>query len=302
MKLLELQRRMAGALMLPLTPSDHIAVKTKRGRPMRLDAAEYIKPNSRLTSLERLEIYGRSYWFRLIDSLFEDFPGLCAVLGTRSFERLAKAYLADCPSKSFTLRDLGSRLEHWLRRNPKYAGTNLALALDMARLEWAHIVAFDGPAAKVLGPEDLLELGPGLRLGVQPYISLLELHYPVDDLRIGVNAATEQEGAASNAVLQRKKRRMVRRVSRLKPERIFLAVHRLESGVYYRRLAAEEFRLLEALRDGRPVGKAIKAAFHASSVSPGEIPELLETWFSTWAQLGWFCPPGRTTIDKKGSR
>ena len=42
------------------------------------------------------------------------------------------------------------------------AGSRHALALDMVRLEWAHIEAFDNAAEKVLGPEDLLELGPRL--------------------------------------------------------------------------------------------------------------------------------------------
>ena len=97
---------------------------------------------------------------------------LRAVLGERAFHRLSRAYLADCPSRSFTLRNLGSRLEEWLRRNPLYAGRAHALAIDMVRLEWAHIEAFDNAAEKVLGPEDLLELGPDFRAGVQPYVRL----------------------------------------------------------------------------------------------------------------------------------
>lgn len=291
MTLLELQKRMASALMRPLTSSDHMALKTDRGRSMRVDVAEYIKPNDRLTPYERLEIYSRSYWYRVLDSLFEDFPGLCAVVGLRPFERLATAYLAESPSESFTLRNLGSRLEDWLRRNPKYAGKRLALALDMIRLEWAHIEAFDEKAEKVLGPEDLLELGPGLRIGLQPYIRLLRLQYPVDDLRIGVNASTEQHGTASNTALKHKKRALVARVSRMKPQEIFLAVHRLDFMIYYRRLTAEEFRLLEALRHGRPIGKAIQAASQGSSIPPGEFRKNIEIWFATWAELGWFCRP-----------
>jgi hypothetical protein len=79
---------MAAALMRPLTAGDHIDPEAP---------VDYIKPNDRLTSLERLEIYSRSYWYRLLDSLYEDFPGLRAVLGQRAFERLAKAYLTDRP-------------------------------------------------------------------------------------------------------------------------------------------------------------------------------------------------------------
>src|SRR6266446_571146 len=166
MTLLQLQRRMAHAIMQPLTSSDRIALEADAG---------FIKPNDRLASVERLEIYSRSYWFRVLDSLYDDFPGLRAVLGQQAFHRLSRAYLADCPSRSFTLRNLGSRLEDWLLRNPQQAGSNYALALDMVRLEWAHIEAFDNAAEKALGPEDLLELGPALQAGLQPYVRLLAL-------------------------------------------------------------------------------------------------------------------------------
>src|SRR5260370_18031121 len=100
---------MAYAIRQPLTGSDRIAPKTD---------AEFIKPNDRLTSLERLEIYSRSYWFRVLDSLYDDFPGLRAVLGQQAFHRLSQAYLSDCPSRSFTLRNLGSTLGDWRQRNP----------------------------------------------------------------------------------------------------------------------------------------------------------------------------------------
>src|SRR5208283_245435 len=98
--------------------------------------------------------------YRLLGSLWEDFPGLRAIIGSRAFDKLARAYLAERPSESFTMRNLGQRLGEWLETHPEYAGRNPALATDMVRLEWAHIVAFDGEAEPVPGPEDLLEPNP----------------------------------------------------------------------------------------------------------------------------------------------
>jgi hypothetical protein len=289
MTLLQLQRRMACAIMQPLAASDRIASKTGAG---------FIKRNDRLTSAERLEIYSRSYWFRVLDSLYDDFPGLRAVLGQRAFHRLSRAYLADCPSRSFTLRNLGSLLGDWLERNPQYSGSRHELSLDMARLEWAHIEAFDNAAEKVLGPEDLLELGPAFRAGLQPYVRLLALTYPVDDLRIHVNRTSDERGAASNVALKQERRHLTRRVSRLNPERIFLAVHRLNFTVYYRRIGAEQYRLLGALRDGQPFGRAIRDAFEDSSASIDEQRSMLEQWFAVWAELGWLCPPAKSRKEK----
>src|SRR5260370_40102479 len=88
------------------------------GKSMRAYASRFIKPNDRLTSFERLEIYNRQYWFRLLSSMIEDFPGLRAVLGDKRFEAMSKAYLVDCPSQWFTLRNLAARLEAWLRQAP----------------------------------------------------------------------------------------------------------------------------------------------------------------------------------------
>src|SRR3984885_12170300 len=242
--LVEFQRRIAGAVMSPLNAS------------ISTEAKDLVKPNDRLTATERLAIYHRQYWYRILDSFSGDFPGLCAVLGERAFERLSRVYLADCPSQSFTLRNLGLRLEAWLAGHPEFSGKNLALALDMVRLEWAHIEAFDNAERKPLGPEDLLELGPELVFALQPHIGLLELQYPVDDLRVKLNQSLEEHNRASNAVSAPTRGHMVRRYARLKPQQIFLAVHRVEFTVYYRRLDADEFRLLRAIQQGHAIGAA----------------------------------------------
>jgi len=279
--LLELQRRVASAVMSPFNAS------------VSAEANKLVKPNDRLTSTERLSIYHRQYWYRILDSFGEDFPGLCAVLGDRPFKRLSHSYLTDCPSQSFTLRNLGSRLEAWLAGHPGFAGKNLALALDMIRLEWAHIEAFDNAERKALGPEDLLELGPEVALALQPHIKLLDLQYPVDELRIKVNRHSEERGAASNAVSQPAHHRIVRRYARLKPWQIFLAVHRVEFTVYYRRLDAVEFRLLRAIGQGRQIGEALDSVLSDHQLEPAELQPKIQAWFANWAQLGWLCRPAQ---------
>jgi len=101
-----------------LTPAENMNRRAPNGEPMARYAARFIKPNDRLTSFERLEIYNRQYWWRLMACMADDFPGLQAVLGNRRFEALSKAYLVDCPSHSFTLRNLGRDLEAWMKKNP----------------------------------------------------------------------------------------------------------------------------------------------------------------------------------------
>ncbi|MGH9775443.1 MAG: HvfC/BufC family peptide modification chaperone [Candidatus Acidiferrales bacterium] len=296
MKLLALQRRMARAVMTPLTPSERMRAVAPNGRRMRTVASEFIKPNDRLTSFERLEIYNRQYWFRIFSAFGEDFPGLRAVLGDHRFDALAKAYLTACPSRSFTLRNLGSRLEAWLRKHPAWVGPRQKLALDMVRLEWADIVAFDGKAGAPLRREDLSGSDPvKLRLHLQPYISLLSQRYPVDDLLLEVRDH-EDSGFASNAFAERRKRKRVNAVARLKPARIFLAVHRLDYSVYFRRLENEEFATLFALHEGKTLSRAVEEGFRMSQIPLDERAALAEEWFRNWAALGWFCRPAEKAL------
>jgi hypothetical protein len=290
MRLAALQRTMARAVMQPLTSTERMQNTAPDGKSMRAYASRFIKPNDRLSSFERLEIYNRQYWFRLLSSMIEDFPGLRAVLGDRKFEAMSKAYLVDCPSQSFTLRDLGARLETWLRKHPKWAGPKQELAIDIARLEWADIEAFDGKAEPPLRPEELgVDAGPDLRLKLQPYISLLDLKYPVDDLLLEVRKEDEDTDFASNAFQEKHKRKRVQAVAKLKPAEIFLAVHRVEDSVYFRRIEREEFVILSSLRAGKTLGKAIEAAFRKNRIPAGERAESVQKWFQNWAALGWFC-------------
>lgn len=255
-------------------------------------AARYVKPNDRLTSFERLEIYNRQYWFRVLGSMAEDFRGLRAVLGQRRFEDMCRAYLAECPAHSFTLRNLGARLETWLRRNPKWIRGKQTLALDMVRLEWAEIQAFDAGTAPALCLEDLSGISvPSLRLRVQPYVQLLELHYPVDDLAIEVREEDESADFASNALTENQNTVKVRAVAALEPRQIFLVVHRVDFSVYFRRMERAEFALLAALLSGKTIERAIELAFQRSSIPEFDRGGYVRHCFQTWATLGWFCRP-----------
>jgi hypothetical protein len=290
--LAHIQRKMARAVMAPLAPGYRMRQHAPGGGSMRRYAATFIKPNDRLTSFERLEIYNRQYWFRVLTCLADDFPGLRAVLGEKRFDRLSEAYLAECPSRSFTLRNLGSRLPGWIEKHARFVRPHTRAALDMARLEWAQVVAFDGPREAPLQPQDLVEgFDPRMKLRLQPYISLLALHFPVDDLLLEVNKDSEDGEAASNAVSDRRAHASVRRFRSLKPQAIFLAVHRNDDSVYFRRLEPEAHALLAALRDGKSIAGAVTGAFRRSSMPAAERAETVREWFELWSALGWFCRP-----------
>ena len=166
---------------------------------------------------------------------------------------------------------------------------------DMARFEWAQVVAFDDAAQPKITTDDVLDTAPSkLRLGLQPYLSLLELNYAVDKFLLAVQ---KREGAvlrdeASNtfeAMPQMSRRKSP--VHRPKRERVYLVVHRYDNMLYYKRLDPEAFAILQGLRKGRTVEKACVAALAKTTRTDIDWTRQIQEWFHDWSALGWFCRP-----------
>jgi hypothetical protein len=295
MSLAALQREIAAAIMMPLTADEDMRTHAADGRAMAEVAARFIAPNSRLSAFERLEIYNRQYWYRVLNALAEDFPALRLVVGGRAFETLSTTYLVAHPSRSFSLRNLGSRLVEWLAANPSYGGRRHRLALDVAKIEWAFVEAFDNAEHTPLGPDQIATLDADSRLGLQPHLQLLALDHAADDLVLALHK--EQKRSSSEAGVKHgdldreadpNRPAALPRV-RLRPT--WVAAHRLENAVYYRRLEHEEFLTLTALREGQPLLEALDAGFQQSRKPAARRPELVRAWFEHWAELGWICAP-----------
>jgi hypothetical protein len=282
------QRMMASALVRPLTSDDKLQPRWIDGRPMDEVASEFIKPNDRLTSFERLQLYSRMYWFRLYDAIRDDCPGLVAALGERTFMHLYQAYLARYPSSSFTLRDLCSRLGQFILEKPRLTAPRTALAAEIARFQWAQTVAFDGESRPVIAASQFARTRPSrLRLGLQPYVTLLALRYPVDTYVLALKRRDALRSEASNtpdavAAVHRKSRR----TALPRPRRTWVAVHRHNNRLFYKRLDPAAFRILESLARGLTLSRAIAAA------GPRVRPAQVRDWFTSWMALGWFCAPG----------
>ena len=288
------QRMMATAVTRPLSADDGLQAKWIDGRSMEKVASEFIKPNDRLTSFERLQLYNQMYWFRLFDAIRDDCPGLQAALGERAFGRLAQAYLARYPSRSFTLRNLSSRLVQFIGQRPSLTAPHTALALEIARFEWAQTVAFDGESKPVVSAAVLARTPPGrLRLGLQPYVTLLDLRHPIDSYVISVKRRDAMRSEASNTPDSAGSAwKPVRRAPLPRPSRTLVAVHRHNNRLYYKRLDPGAFRILEALSQGRPLTRAIAAA------GPGVKPARVRNWFKSWMALGWFCARGNKRVRR----
>ncbi|MEO6875478.1 MAG: putative DNA-binding domain-containing protein [Opitutaceae bacterium] len=278
------QRLMKDAVTRPLAPGHLMQKVWSDGRPTAEVVEGFVKPNDRLTAFERLQIYNRMYWFRIIDSFYEDAPGLRAALGEKKFSRLATAYLAKNPSRSFTLRNLCSRLEEFIRIQPRWTAPRTALAREIAGFEWAQTMAFDEVSNPVITPADFARTSPArLKLGLQPYVRLLALQHPVDNYVLAVKRRDTLRAEASNATAAEHSEARLRRVPLPRRERVWMAVHRVDNRLYYKRLELPAFKILTALRDGQTLNRAVAAG------GRGVTAEQVQDWFALWTTLGWLC-------------
>ena len=282
MNLDQIQRAMFHAVRTPLTAQDNMRETALDGTSLTETAERVIKPNERLTSFERLEIYNRQYWWRLISSMSDDFDGLRAILGDKQFHKLVIAYLIDHPSTSFTLRNLGHALEEWLNTHREYVAGVQDIALDMAKLGWAEVEAFDGEACEPVSAANLAHMGPDPLLRLQPYIQVLELSCAAHDLVLKLRARRKKDD-------DKPVRRLAARYFP-KPQPTYVAVHRQDNSVYFKDITAEAFAMLTCFKREATLSEAIEAVDWTGR-SEEEIGTVVRDSFANWASLGWFCKP-----------
>ena len=143
------------------------------------ETEKYLKPSPQLNAAQRLGIYQRSYYLRLLQCMREQFPALCHALGQQLFTDFAHEYLQAYPSESYTLYELGRRLPDYLEQTrpdkdkpPHSRESWIDFMVDLSNFERQLFVLFDAlgyegqqPLADESTPDHLLQLQPCLALG-----------------------------------------------------------------------------------------------------------------------------------------
>lgn len=154
-------------------------------QPRRADRtviAAQLLPGAFLDAGASLAIYQRSYILRLRKCLAGQFPATRHALGESVFDAFADAYLAACPSDSYTLDALGRRFPGWLEETridrdqpPEEREDWIDFMVDLAHFEQALFVLYDAHGSEAGLPPPLkwpgadtqdgdLRLAPGLQL------------------------------------------------------------------------------------------------------------------------------------------
>jgi hypothetical protein len=268
-KLDHLQREFFKALLLPLRGSSRTSTElapSEEGHAPEFFriAEDIIKPGPELSAAERLELYHRQYWFRILDSLAEDFPILRRMAGDEMFWELIEAYLLDRPSESFTLRHLGEAFADHIEASPLLDESRRGWFGAIARIEYAFMKCFECAQSALPEAEDLAESV----IELQEHVQLLRLPYPADLCWDWPDLTP----AAATA-----------------PEEIHVAVWREPSGrSRQERLEASEVPLLEKLQHGIRLD-----ALFDELPDPAPSEDDITRWFAKWQGYRWLGVRGK---------
>lgn len=154
--LAELQHVVWKLLTAPEGVEPGIQDLVKRGVLGPRQAGEWFAGDERLGPSGRLDVYANMYFYRLRDSLAEDFSRTASILGAARFHNLITDFLLVHPSAHPSLRFLGGPLPEFLDHHPY--GSEMPYLADLALLEWTRNEIFQALNSPVLSPALLAAL------------------------------------------------------------------------------------------------------------------------------------------------
>lgn len=212
-----------------------------------------------------LDVYRDGYALRLIEALTTDYPGLMAMAGPADFDHMARAYIANHPSRHPSIRWYGKDLADFLGATPPYSRT--PAAAEMARFEWALGEAFNSPDVTPVGADALMALPTDAweTISFTPLPSLRRL-----TLEFDVPQAWQHREEVEPGNLE------VERATR--PVRWAIWRPKLVSN--FRSLDDDDAALLDALADGRTFPELCEAIapFTGEEQAPARAASLLRAW------------------------
>lgn len=259
-----------------ITHPDGVAVgagseEAQRWIPGDRDEVDRVVTRSKaMTAMERLAIYGNSYYARLIECIGDVYPVLKRTLGDEIFDGFAFGYLQDYPSQTYTLNLLGDRFVEYLQKSrPEEDGGWADFLIDLAQLEWEIYEIFDGPGVEKEPPFEfpLLEEANdplALKIEMPPCFRLLEFSFPVNQ---HYTAVRQTEGELELPLPE------------ANPH--FVALSRRDFIVRRYPLSRGQFVLLQALRNGQTLGEALERCLEFQDESSFE--SALPDWFRHWS-------------------
>ncbi len=244
---------------------------------------QVILPSNEMSSVDRLQIYARAYFGRLIECLRAQFPAVRAAVGNEAFDGLAYGFLVQNPSTNYSLDLLGHSFDAFLvaTRPPRLDPSQedqpdfADFLIELAQLERIYSDVFNGRGPEMsrsLEPADFDGLSAdnfaGCRLVPHACVRLLEFRFPVHEYASAIRQGIEATPPVARPV--------------------HLVVTRRNYVVRRFEVTREQFELLSSLCRQDTVGQSLETLVAGSNRDLASLATDLQSWFREWAAIPLF--------------
>jgi len=275
------QADFARVLRTPLDPRTGTLRAQPDAYPEACVAAALAGPHS--GARERLAVYNRQYWFRLLSVLHNELPLTSRLFGLWHFNQYALRFLEQHPPRHVELRRVTDGFEAFLegalpreplQLEPARAALPRAALLQAAQLDLRFARVFAAPATTPLNLAGVAEEKlPQLRLTPTAAYALFVEQWPLVSLRHDLH------GDQSDAAVP---------LPAAHPAPRAWAVFRTDGGVTHAPLAPAQARLYELL-ERLPLADALAQLEHETPEAERDsLPELTRRWLALAAAHGFF--------------
>jgi len=229
----------------------------------------YISPVKNMTVQERLAIYQRAYYSRLIECMHGQFKALLYTLGNELFDDFSRMYLKKIPSSSPSLAHLGEQFPAFLQEiRPDKAApeTWVNFMIAMAQFEVDLYRIFDQEGSE--GKRFANELTKDENLTIQACFSLHQ--YPFEVNRYYQEVAAENKPEITAAY------------------KTYVAFVRTNYQVYVIPLTEVQYILLGSIKQGKTISTALKGLVEQYNLIPEKVTKRWLEWKKDWIQKGFF--------------
>lgn len=277
--LLEMQEWFSNIITTRLEDDDTIAKKTISGNSIIEEAKLYVTPSHTLEPYERMEIYNKGYWYRLLDILIDAFPLVSRLFGAYDFnQKLAIPYLMKHPSQHWDLNFLGNRFVQYLEES--YHEKDRKLILFSAKVDWACQESFFVEAqpaldTHLLKPEEILSK----QIKLQPHIQLFEFPYDLISYREAF-LKEEVDFWIDHDFPKLSKQKA--------PSSYFFILFRsLQPLVEIKAIDEAEFFLLKSIQKGKTIEEALEEVEQIGGTLYKETETKIAFWLQEWLLRKW---------------
>lgn len=268
--LMERQEWFASIITRPMKRNSKMNLTSPTGAPMEEEAEKYILPSPTLQPHQRIELYNQQYWWRLLNTLHENFPLTLRLFGYRQFnKKIAIPYLTKFPPNHWSLNLLGERLPEWAESD--YRGADSALVQEALEIDWAYIKGFfaaEHPLAEGLQAESPLLL--------QPHLTLLSLTHKLPPLRDEIVEVDPKE--VDREVFEKLEK---------KRYNYYVIFRNNFYNVSWKEIDDAEFQLLSLFENGISISEACQWIEESEPRIRQEAEKNLHLWFQEWSARSW---------------